>query len=233
MSIRFPCSGCFHTMRAPDEAAGEHGRCPKCGLTMTIPDPATRAHRLTPADLAAASGTYASPARRAGAGGTKRAVWWIPVIASVVVVIVVLVGIAGVQTGATPNPDAHPQAPPSASTASDGSRFESSPAVIPEPESPGPAAPAPREDPQPALAPGKEDKPELAADEKQQTSPMQDGGGPGTRSSPDTGGNKPVPVKGYFRSNGTYVPGHNRAAPGNGTSRGGFGGSARGGSVGG
>jgi hypothetical protein len=99
-------------------------------------------------------------------------------------------------------------------------------------DTPASPAPAPREDPQPALPAGKQETPEVASSEKEQPRTSQDSTGAGATASSGGGGNKTVHVNGYTRKNGTYVAPHDRAAPGNGTSRGGFGGSSRGGSAG-
>ena len=37
MSIEFPCKYCSATIRVPDNARGGQGRCPKCGMKITVP----------------------------------------------------------------------------------------------------------------------------------------------------------------------------------------------------
>jgi DNA-directed RNA polymerase subunit RPC12/RpoP len=37
MSIEFPCKYCNATIRVPDNARGGQGRCPKCGMKITVP----------------------------------------------------------------------------------------------------------------------------------------------------------------------------------------------------
>ena len=37
MSIEFPCKYCSATIRVPDSARGGQGRCPKCGMKITVP----------------------------------------------------------------------------------------------------------------------------------------------------------------------------------------------------
>ncbi|MGC9454603.1 MAG: hypothetical protein ACP5HU_07035 [Phycisphaerae bacterium] len=39
MSIKFRCQHCHKTVKAPDSAAGQRGKCPYCGLTSYIPAP--------------------------------------------------------------------------------------------------------------------------------------------------------------------------------------------------
>lgn len=39
MTIKFRCQHCHKTVKAPDSAAGQRGKCPYCGLSSYIPAP--------------------------------------------------------------------------------------------------------------------------------------------------------------------------------------------------
>ena len=41
MSIELNCPNCEHTIRAPDDAGGKHGKCPYCQAKVYIPAPVT------------------------------------------------------------------------------------------------------------------------------------------------------------------------------------------------
>lgn len=66
MSIRVECPACETAFAVPEKFAGRHGKCPKCGAVMAVPDAA-------PADLLAAQGSRAPAAgSTAPATGTSR-----------------------------------------------------------------------------------------------------------------------------------------------------------------
>jgi ABC-type multidrug transport system permease subunit len=39
MPIQFQCQQCGHAMQLPDASAGKQGKCPKCGVAVTVPAP--------------------------------------------------------------------------------------------------------------------------------------------------------------------------------------------------
>lgn len=51
MPIEFHCEHCRQVIRAPDEAAGKKGRCPKCQQTVYIPLPAAESGEIPLAPL--------------------------------------------------------------------------------------------------------------------------------------------------------------------------------------
>jgi DNA-directed RNA polymerase subunit RPC12/RpoP len=48
MSITFECGNCRKTVKAPDEAGGKRGKCPYCGHSVFIPNPAALEEDIIP-----------------------------------------------------------------------------------------------------------------------------------------------------------------------------------------
>ena len=48
MSITFECANCQKTIKAPDEAGGKRGKCPYCGHSVFIPNPAAQEEEEIP-----------------------------------------------------------------------------------------------------------------------------------------------------------------------------------------
>jgi hypothetical protein len=226
MPVRFSCPNCRKKLKVADGGLGKHARCARCGLRLLVPEQGEGSYPMALPAPQAAVGAAESHERAAPSdSGRSDLTPVFGLVGAALIVLVLALAIAGsrrqapdmAQAGASAGdrssgtilPSMRPPEPTTEPRASASTEPESRPDSVPA----APGAAEPSADVRPAAPP-----PDDGLFDRDNATP---GLVPGSshKTSTPASGDKSVHVKEYTRKDGTHVKAHDRAAPGQGSSR--------------